>query len=74
MTGQLVAIVGLAVSLIAAVFGFGLRLGTLSERVDQQTKQVTVQQETIKSLSVDLQGTRLEITRWMAGHDTRRER
>ena len=40
MSGQTIAIVGLVISLLGATFGFGLRIGTLSERLDAQTKRL----------------------------------
>ena len=40
MTKELVAVLALGLSLIAAVFGFGMRIGTLTERVETQTKQI----------------------------------
>lgn len=40
MTKEAVAIVALGLSLIVAVFGFGVRIGTLAARIDAQTKQI----------------------------------
>ena len=40
MPRDTLALIGLGLTLIAAVFGFGLRIGTLTERIEAQTKQI----------------------------------
>lgn len=40
MTKEIAAILSLGAALVAAVFGFGLRIGTLTERVDNQSTQI----------------------------------
>lgn len=68
MTGSLVAIIGLTLTLIAAVFGFGLRIGTLTERVETQSRQIEALGGKVDSLTVDFNGTRLEIMRLLGSH------
>lgn len=66
MSKELLAIVGLTVSLIAAVFGFGMRIGTLTERVESQTKQLDGMVNKMDALTADFNGTRLEMMRLLA--------
>lgn len=40
MTKEMLALVALGVTLVGAVFGFGMRIGTLTERIDTQSKQI----------------------------------
>ena len=69
MSKELLAIVGLTVSLIAAVFGFGMRIGTLTERVESQTKQLDGMMQKMDALTADFNGTRLEMMRLLARTD-----
>ena len=68
MTGSLVAIIGLTLTLIAAVFGFGMRIGTLTERVETQSRQIESLGGKVDALNVDFNGTRLEIMRLVGSH------
>ena len=61
MSKEAIAIGALGLSLIAAVFGFGVRIGTLTERIETQSKQ-------IDALSSDFNGTRAEILRLLGSH------
>ena len=67
MSKEAIAIVALGLSLIAAVFGFGVRIGTLTERIETQSKQ-------IDALSADFNGTRVEILRLLGSHLERTDR
>lgn len=69
MSKEIVAIIGLTLSLIAAVFGFGMRVGTLTERVESQTKQLDGMMNKMDALTVDFNGTRLEMMRLLAARD-----
>ena len=61
MTKELLAVLGLGLTLIAAVFGFGMRIGTLTERVETQTKQIEL-------LSNDMRAINESCIRWVGTH------
>ena len=61
MSKELMAIFGLALNLIAAVFGFGVRIGTLTERVEAQTKQIEL-------LGTDLRAINQHFITWAGAH------
>ena len=61
MSKELLAIIGLTLSLIAAVFGFGVRIGTLTERVEAQTKQLEL-------LGTDLRAINQHFITWAGAH------
>jgi hypothetical protein len=61
MSKELVAIAALSLSLIAAVFGFGMRIGTLSERVAVQTQQIEL-------LSAELRAINAHFIVWAGTH------
>ena len=61
MTKEQIAMLALGLSLIAAVFGFGLRIGTLTERVETQTRQIEL-------LSRDLQAINAHFIAWVGLH------
>ena len=68
MTKEAVAIIALGLSLIAAVFGFGVRIGTLTERIETQSKQLDQLGGKVDALVTDFNGTRLELMRLMTSH------
>lgn len=68
MTKEVVAIVSLGLTLIAAAAGFGIQIGTLTERVDAQRKAIDGLTVEIKSLTTDFNGTRLEMMRLLGSH------
>ena len=75
MTKELIAVLALGLTLVSAIFAGGVRLGTLTERVSMQTKQIDKLTSTVEALSVDFNGTRLEIMQLMSSHiDPRRTR
>jgi hypothetical protein len=51
MSRELVAIVALALTLGATVFSFGIRIGTLSERVELQTKAIDLLQNDLRAIN-----------------------
>lgn len=51
MSKETIAIVGLGLSLIAAVFGFGVRLGTLTERLEAQTRQLELLNDEVRAIN-----------------------
>ena len=61
MSKELIAVAALTVTLIGAVFAFGLRIGTLTERVETQTKQ-------IDRLTQEIQAVNAGLIAWAAGH------
>ena len=61
MTKETIAILGLGLSLIAAVFGFGVRIGTLTERIEAQSKQ-------IDGLSTELRAINSAFIAWASSH------
>ena len=61
MTREMVAVVALGITLIAAVFGFGMRIGTLTERVEAQTRQIEL-------LSTDLRAINQHFIVWAGSH------
>ena len=68
MSKELIAAVALGLSLIGAIFAGGTRIGTLTERIENQTKQIDDLDDKIDALSIDLNGTRLELMRLMTSH------
>ena len=56
MSKETVAILALGLSLIAAVFGFGVRIGALSERIDVQTKQLDQLTGEVRAINAHLIG------------------
>ena len=61
MTKETIAILGLGLSLIAAIFGFGVRVGTLTERIEAQSKQ-------IDSLTAEVKAVNSQFIAWVSGH------
>lgn len=61
MTKEAVAILALGLSLIAAVFGFGVRIGTLTERIEAQSKQ-------LDSFSTELRAINSAFITWAGSH------
>ena len=61
MSKEAVAVIALGLSLIAAVFGFGMRIGTLTERIDSQSRQLEV-------LSKDVRAINEPFIRWVGTH------
>lgn len=53
----------LALSLVGAVFAFGMRIGVLTERIDNQSHQLESVTKKLDSLSIDFAGTRGEMMR-----------
>jgi len=51
MSKELIAILALCVTLVAAVFGFGMRIGTLTERVEAQTKAIDLLQGDLRAIN-----------------------
>jgi hypothetical protein len=68
MSKEIFAILGLGLTLVAAVFGFGVRIGTLTERIEAQSKQLDAMAQKFDALTVDFNGSRLEMLRALAGH------
>ena len=66
MTKEMLAVLGFVLTLVAAVFAFGLRIGTLTERVEAQTKQIELLSGRVESLSDDWAGSRVEMMRILA--------
>jgi len=61
MTKEMIAIIACGVSLIAAVYGFGMRIGALTERVEAQTKQIEL-------LTTDLRAINQHFIVWAGSH------
>ena len=61
MTKELTAILALLITLIGAVFTFGTRIGTLTERVETQTKQIEL-------LGADLRAINQHFVIWAGTH------
>ena len=51
MTKEHVALLGLLLGLVGAVFGFGLRIGTLTERIETQTKQLDLVSQDLRAIN-----------------------
>ena len=68
MSKEAIAIVALTVTLALAAGGFLVQTGRLVERVEGQTKQIDVLTTKVEALTLDLNGTRLEMLRLMASH------
>ena len=64
MTKEAIAIIGLGLTLIAAVFGFGLRIGTLTERVETQTHQ-------LERLEIEVRAVNQHFIVWAGSHQER---
>jgi hypothetical protein len=58
----------LGVSLLGAVFAGGMQIGTLTERMEAQIKQIETMTEKLDALTDDFNGTRLEMMRLFASH------
>ena len=61
MSRELIAIMGLSLTLIAAVFAGGVRIGTLTERVEAQTRQIEL-------LATDLRDINHHFIVWAGAH------
>lgn len=61
MTKELMAAIGIALALFSAIFAGGMRIGTLTERVDTQTKQ-------IDRLTLEIQAVNAGIIAWTMRH------
>jgi len=61
MTRETIAILALGLSLIAAIFGFGVRIGVLTERIEAQRKQMEV-------MSADLRAINNHFILWARDH------
>lgn len=48
---ELLAIMGLILTIIGTTFGFGIRIGTLSERINFQTKQIELLSQEVKAIN-----------------------
>lgn len=72
--GPYIAIVALLITLGGALYGWATTQGVMQAQVLQLQKDVTALQMQVNGLQVDFQGTRLEITRWMAAHENVRDR
>ena len=79
MTKHTVALLALGLTLLGAVFGFGIRIGALTEQVQAQNRQlellnsdVRVLTTELKALNLDFAGTRGEIMRLIDREDARR--
>ena len=59
-----------ALSFVGAIFAFGIRIGTLTERVDNQTKQIVVIEKKLDMIAIDFAGTRVEIMRILGNERT----
>ena len=72
MTKELLAIAALAFTLLSAAVAGAIRIGSLIERVDAQSKVIEAQTAKLDDLQRDLTGTRLEIMRWIGAQETNR--
>ncbi len=54
MPKEMLAILGLAISLVVTVFGFGMRLGTLTERVEAQSRQLDLLATEVRAVNQHL--------------------
>ena len=61
MSKEAVGMIGLALTLVAAVFGFGMQIGTLTEQIEAQRRQ-------IDTLSSDLRAINHHFIIWAAQH------
>jgi len=68
MSKEVVAIVSLGLTLIAASAGFGMQIGRLTERVEAQRASIDGLTAQIKALNEDFNGTRLEMMRLLGSH------
>lgn len=50
MTKEHLALIALALTLIGTVFSGGIQLGTLTERVETQTKQIELLNEELRAI------------------------
>jgi outer membrane murein-binding lipoprotein Lpp len=67
--GPVVAIVALLITLGGALYGWAATQGTMQANLNHLERKVTALEGTVNQMSSDFNGTRLEITRWMAAHD-----
>ena len=61
MSKELIAILALLVTLGGAIYSFGVRIGTLTTRVETQTKQIEL-------LSSDLKAIHAHFILWVGTH------
>lgn len=61
MSKELIAILALSLTLLMSIFGFGMRIGTLTTTVEQQTKQ-------LDALSLDLRAINQHFIIWASTH------
>ena len=51
MPKETIAILGLSLTVIVTVFGFGMRLGTLAERIEAQTREIELLQQDVSAIN-----------------------
>ena len=68
MSKELIAALAFGLAMISAIFAGGMRIGTLTERLETQTKQLDMVIRKVDSIGMDLNGTRLELLRLMNDH------
>ena len=68
-SGPVIAIVALLMTLGGTLYGWATSQGTMQANLVHLQQKVSALELTVSQLSMDFNGTRLEITRWMAAHD-----
>jgi len=51
MTKEQIAILGLLLSLFGVIFGFGVRMGALTERIETQSKQLDLVSQDLRAIN-----------------------
>ena len=51
MTKELIAVVALALTLIGSVYSFGMRIGTLTERIEAQSRQLELLNSEVRAVN-----------------------
>jgi len=68
-SGPVIAIVALLITLGGTLYGWASTQGTMQANMGHLQEKVSALELKVNQLSTDFNGTRLEITRWMAAHD-----
>jgi len=67
--GPYIAIAALLITLGGALYGWATSQGEAQAEIRQLRRDVNTLQETVDRLSMDFQGSRLEMARWIAVHE-----
>ena len=54
MKSEMIAIVALALTLIGSVYSFGMRIGTLTERIESQNHQLERLNEEVRAINAGI--------------------